>query len=236
VLTGGSSLRAEAIEMLPFTPEEFFEVFAAYNEAIWPVQLVAYALGAVAVALVARPSRLASGAIVGILGVLWLWTGIGYHWLYFASINSAAWLFGLAFVAQGLLLLYFGVWRRLPGFSITRGLPATFGLALVAYAAVGYPLVGMWAGHAYPAVPVFGVTPCPLTIFTLGVLLLATGPVPKVLLVVPLVWSLVGGSAAILLRVPQDWALIVAGLVGAVFLLARHRPGQEASSGYRVGR
>ena len=30
--------------MLPFTREQFFAVFAAYNEAVWPVQYLAYLL------------------------------------------------------------------------------------------------------------------------------------------------------------------------------------------------
>jgi hypothetical protein len=36
---------------LPFTVEQFLGVFSRYNEAIWPAQLVAYALGLAAVGL-----------------------------------------------------------------------------------------------------------------------------------------------------------------------------------------
>jgi hypothetical protein len=32
------------------------------------------------------------------------------------------------------------------------------------------------------------------------------------LLVIPVLWSLVGGSAAFLLQVPQDWILLASGL------------------------
>jgi len=31
--------------MLPFTPEQFIRLFADYNRAVWPVQVVAYLLG-----------------------------------------------------------------------------------------------------------------------------------------------------------------------------------------------
>jgi hypothetical protein len=34
----------------PFTIEQFMSVFVAYNEAIWPAQLAAYAFGLMAVA------------------------------------------------------------------------------------------------------------------------------------------------------------------------------------------
>ena len=71
---------------------------------------------------------------------------------------------------------------------------------------------------AWAELPAFGVTPCPVTIFTFGVLLLATRRVPVVLLVVPLLWSLIGGSAAFLLDIPQDWLLLVSGVVTLILI------------------
>lgn len=89
----------------------------------------------------------------------------------------------------------------------------------MAYAAVVYPLVGMWAGHRYPEMPMFGITPCPVTIFTFGVMLLAASPVPRWLLVIPFIWSLIGGSAAFLLGVPQDWLLLVSSVSVAAIVV-----------------
>ena len=59
-------------------------------------------------------------------------------------------------------------------------------LLLVAYAAVLYPLLGQWSGHVYPAQPTFGITPCPVTLFTFGALLLTSAPLPRWLLIIPL--------------------------------------------------
>lgn len=68
----------------------------------------------------------------------------------------------------------------------------------------------------------FGVAPCPTTIFTFGLLLLTRGPVPLRLLVIPLLWALVGASAALHLGVREDLGLVVTGLVAtALLLLAR---------------
>ena len=61
--------------------------------------------------------------------------------------------------------------------------------------------------------PLFGVAPCPTTIFTLGLLLLSNASWR--LFVIPLVWSAIGGSAAVLLAVPQDYGLILAGAIAA---------------------
>jgi hypothetical protein len=77
----------------------------------------------------------------------------------------------------------------------------------------------------------FGITPCPVTLFTLGLLLLTTAPVPAWLLVIPLLWAQVGGSAAFLLDIPQDWLLLFSG--AAVPLTAwrnRHRPPEVGRS------
>ncbi len=43
----------------PFTIEQFLEVFATYNAAIWPAQIIAYALRLMAVAAVLSRTRLA---------------------------------------------------------------------------------------------------------------------------------------------------------------------------------
>jgi hypothetical protein len=53
--------------------------------------------------------------------------------------------------------------------------------------------------------------PCPTTLFTAGCLLAAVPPVPRWLLVIPALWSLVGGSAALLLGITPDLMLFAAG-------------------------
>ena len=84
-----------------------------------------------------------------------------------------------------------------------------------------YPLIGFGNSHSLEAVPMFGITPCPVTIFTLGLLLLAR-PMAWWLIVIPFLWSLVGGSAAYLLAMPQDWVLLVSGVV-ALWVAYRYR-------------
>ncbi len=211
--------------MLPFGPDQFFAVFAAYNEATWPAPAAAYLLGGAAAWLAWRGGKAADRAVPALLAALWAFTGIAYHWAFFAPINPAARVFAAAFLLQAALLLWLGSWRGALRFGPPR-VQAAIGLTLVTYAALIYPLLGVLAGHRYPAAPVCGVRPCPLSIFTCGVLLLARGPVPAALLAVPVLWSLIGGSAAFLLGVPQDWMLPVAGLLAALLLRPRRvRPG-----------
>jgi hypothetical protein len=193
--------------MLPFTHEQFLDVFATYNRAVWPAPLVAYAVGLGVLGATRRPTRAAAVAVAGGLALMWLWTGVAYHLAYFSAINAAAYGFGAAFVAQAFLLALAG-WRGQLRFPAKRGLRPALGWGLVLYAMALYPLIGIATGARYPQLPMFGITPCPLTLFTLGVMLLASGRVPWWLLAIPATWSVVGGSAAFLLSVAQDWALL----------------------------
>jgi hypothetical protein len=173
--------------MLPFTPAQFLSVFVNYNTAIWPVQLGAYLLGCSSIVLLRWKVPHADRITAGILAIMWLWTGIAYHGLFFATISKAACLFGALFVIQGAYLLYTGVYHNRLRFGLGGGPTVWIGVALVFYAAILYPLIGMWTGNVYPEMPVFGVTPCPVTIFTFGMFLLTIHPRSRWLLVIPFI-------------------------------------------------
>jgi len=54
-------------------------------------------------------------------------------------------------------------------------------------------------------------------------LLLSAGRTPPRLVVIPLLWSLVGGATAWLLTVPEDLALPLAGVGGCCLILWKNR-------------
>jgi hypothetical protein len=218
---------------LPFTPDEFFAVFERYNLAIWPVQVVIYSVVVAVLAWVLlRPSRGASLALGAVLAVTWVLMGVGYHLSFFRAVSPVAVPAGVLFVLAGLLF----AWATLRGSlsfgarGARRDLWSAVGLLLVAYAMVGYPLLGAALGHHFPRSPVFGVAPCPTTIFTFGALLLAAGRVPGWLLAVPVAWALFGASAAILLGVGEDALLPVAAALGTAGVLRRNRASPRTAS------
>ena len=159
-----------------FTVEQFLNVFERYNEALWPMQIVAYAVGIVLVVLALTKWKRASAVIFGALAVMWAGMAVGYMWSYFADINKAAYLFGVIFLAQAVLLAVAAVRERGASYGGRRDARMWVGLALIVYAMVAYPLLGMAFGHSYPRAPMFGLVPCPTTIFTFGMLLLAARP------------------------------------------------------------
>jgi MFS family permease len=113
-------------------------------------------------------------------------------------------------------------------FGHPGGKASWLGWALAGYAVI-YPLAGLAAGHIYPRLPMFGITPCPVTLFTCGLLLLTTAPPPRGLLPIPFIWSVIGGSAAILLGMAPDWPLWIAAAVIAL-LGSRHRLRADATA------
>ncbi|MBI4765865.1 MAG: hypothetical protein HY787_14915 [Deltaproteobacteria bacterium] len=168
-------------------------------------------------------SRLSARIISGILALFWIWMGLFYHIIYFSVINPVAKVFGFFYILQGLLFLFFGMILGKLSFRFTLKPVPIIGACFILYAMVVYPLLGLSFGHSYPRAPLFGVTPCPTTIFTFGLLLWATEGVPVYLLIIPLFWSFLGISAAVTLRVPQDYGLLVAGVLGMVLILVQNQ-------------
>lgn len=213
----------------PFTVEEFFGVFSAYNQGVWPAQPLLLLLGVVALVLALRAAPGAGRVLLLILAFLWAWVGVAYHMVHFTAINPPAWVFGALFLVQAVLFAaeaYRGRIRFAPS-------PHAFGWVgglFLAYALVIYPLIGLAQGHAYMASPTFGA-PCPTTIFIFGLLLWTRGRVPGYLLAIPLLWSIVGMSAALSLGVLQDLGLVVAGVVGTVMIVVRNRKLRAAGDG-----
>ncbi len=208
---------------LPFTIEQVLSVFERYNRAIGAAPILAYGLAAAALALAGRGGRPASRAVLAVLAAFWATNGAGYHLAFFRSVNPAATIFGVLFLVQAALYAAAAARAEPVAFAIRRTARHAVALALAAYAAVAYPLLGALLGHAYPRGPLLGVAPCPTVIFTFAVLLLAEGIVPVALWAIPFLWSLVGASAASQLGMREDWGLAVAGILGTAILLARRR-------------
>jgi Family of unknown function (DUF6064) len=204
----------------PFTIADFLAVFAAYNAAIWPIHLVAYGLGLVAVTAAFMPLPWLVRLAFASLALLWAFTGIGYHLMFFAKINPVAPAFAAFFLLQGILFLAGAIQPGNLQLELGQDFRSIAGLGSIVYALAIYPVLAIWAGHGLMAGPMFGVAPCPTTIFTIGVLLIARGRWVIWLSIIPILWSLIGLAAAVQLGIPEDLLMPVAGALLAAVLLA----------------
>lgn len=208
---------------LPFTVDQFLQVFSDYNQAIWPVQLFAYLLGVIALLLILKQREMTDTWVNLILGSFWLWMGGIYHITFFSAINAAAYLFGSLFLLQGVGFLILSGSNIKLTYSFRSDVYGLIGTIFIIYGMLIYPLLGYTMGHIYPQSPVFGVAPCPTTIFTFGLLLHTRGKVPIWLLIIPGLWSFIGFSAAFQLTIYEDMGLVFSGIAGLTMLVYRNR-------------
>jgi Family of unknown function (DUF6064) len=206
------------IAEIPFTTEQFLQVFEKYNQAIYPIQFALILVAITTVFLAASRKSFANKLISCLLGFLWLWMGIVYHLIFFTAISPPAYLFGMLFIIQGLLFLYEGVVRNRLSFRASRNFSGIFGAIFIAYSLVIYPLIGYVLGRIFPASPTFGA-PCPTVIFTFGLLLWTDKRFPLSLLIIPVLWSLVGTSAALSFGIKEDFGLFIAGTIGTTIVI-----------------
>lgn len=203
---------------LPFTTEQFLGVFHDYNMAIWPTQIIAYILGAMILVLSVRKTFIGNKIINASLGIFWIWMGIVYHLMFFSTINKLAYIFGGFFIVQGGLFLFLGFTTQKLQYQFRSNNFGITGLFIIIYAMLIYPMLGSFWGHAYPYAPMFGVAPCPTTIFTFGILLWTKDKIPGWLLIIPSVWSVIGLTAAVKLGMVEDFGLMAAAVISVTML------------------
>lgn len=211
---------------MPFTLEQFLAIFAEYNQAVYPMQLLLIAAAVFVTFSAIKPNKNSSKFISAILAFFWLWMGIGYQLTFFSRINQAAFIFGAVFIAQAIILFSAGVLKNDLSFHFYSDAKGFFGIFLVIYTLIFYPLLGLFFGHNYPKTPTFGL-PCPTTIFTLGLFLLTDKKVPFYIWMIPMVWSLIGSSAVFLLGIYEDFGLLLAGFIAACFYFVSNRKEQQ---------
>jgi hypothetical protein len=199
---------------LPFTHDQFLDVFAAYHRVFWPAAVLLWLLTLGALFHLWRAGPRASRLVATVLTIHWAWSAVGYHLTFFRRVNPSATVFAALFLVQSVLFLWRGVVHRRLTFAPSRSTWGIAASALVAYALV-YPGLGFLSALSYPRMPTFGV-PCPTTILTAGLLLLLPRQEARLLAVIPVIWAAIGGSAAFLLGVRAD---LVLGLAGGLLLL-----------------
>ncbi len=206
---------------MPFTTEQFLNVFKTYNNTVFPFQAALLISAVFIVIQVFRQRTYGDNLITWVLAFLWFWVGLVYQLMFFSSINPAAYVFGAAFILQAILILKSGTADKKLKFGFEKDLNHYTGLFLILYSLIIYPLLNVLFGHVYPENPTFGL-PCPTTIFTFGMFLLTLKRIPFYLLVIPFLWALLGISAALQLGIYEDTGLLISGIL-AVSLIVKDK-------------
>lgn len=214
---------------MPFTTDQFFELFLSYNLMTRALLVVFYLASFGALWFIASRHRLGGTFALSLLSAFWIWMGVGYHWLFFTAINSAAYVFGAVFVFQGIVFAFAAQKKWLITSELRSGVTSVLGAVLIVYALVLYPLIGLMVGHGYPNGPILGL-PCPTTLLTVGVIALFEANWKRlvVLYSIPVLWGFVATFAAVNMKVVEDYALIASSVFAIVLTIIQ--ASSEASS------
>ncbi|HEX7253393.1 MAG TPA: DUF6064 family protein, partial [Thermoanaerobaculia bacterium] len=197
-----------------------------------PAQIVALGSGVWILLLLRRSSVTRGRWLSAILATCWLWVAVAFHMKRYATINWTAVYFGWGFALEAALWIGLGVLGRLTWMR-PPDLARRVGLGLFVFAFALEPFVGLLFGREWRQVQIFGVTPDPTVVATLGVLLAASGRGRATLAVIPALWCAVSFATLLAMKAPEAWVMAAIGFgAAATAWLARRRPGpREAASG-----
>lgn len=207
---------------IPFTTLEFFEIIEKYNLEVFPVQLILILLGVLSVVLLHSENASKNKFIGGFLGVLWIWTGLFYHLMFFTEINNAAYVFGGLFVLQGLFFLFETFYSKKLEFKFSGKIMDYIAYFFLIFGLLIYPILLFFLENSLETTITLGL-PCPSTILTFGFLMLASSKLRKYLLIIPALWTIVGTSAAVNFGVYPDYLMAVSALIAIIYLFVRKK-------------
>jgi len=214
-------------DFLLFSPQTYYRLFELYNAAIWPAQIVAFALGLAIWALLRRAEPPRGRLIAAILAGCWLWVAIAFHLSRYATINWVAVYFAGGFGFESALLIWTGVIRGRLEFEPGRDAIGRAGVWIFLFALLVQPLIGPLLGREWRQTEFFGIAPDLTAVATLGILSLAAGRARWELIAVPAIWCAISGATLWSMEAPDAWVTPLAGaLVVALAVwktLARRR-------------
>ena len=208
-------------DFLLFSARTYYRLFELYNRAIWPAQLLALLLGLAIVWQLHRAGARQGVIVAAILSAGWLWTAWGYFLEQYDTINWAARYFAIGFAIEALLLVWLGTMRGRLLFQPYRDWISRAGLMLFLFALVVQPFIGPLVGRSWKQAEIFGVTPDPTVLATLGILLTVDKRLPWGLLIIPLIWCALSGATLWTMGSPDAW--IMPGAAVGVLGLAVYR-------------
>ncbi|WP_454021141.1 DUF6064 family protein [Azospirillum sp. Marseille-Q6669] len=208
-----------AEDFLLFSPRTYWRLIERHNEALWPAHVLLLLVGAAILLGLIRPRPWSHRGVAWTSAVLWAWLAWSFLWERYATINWAASYVAPLFALQSILLALIGSRLR---WSLSWNGRALAGLALFLYALALHPLAAFLVGRTLRGAEVFGITPDPTAIATIGLVMMAEGRWSWLLLAMPMAWCLASWATLHSLGAPEQWVLLGAALA-ALIPVARRR-------------
>lgn len=208
--------------LIPYDAEIYVALIEGYNRAIWPAQLVALALGWLAVIFARRGGPDNGRVVAAIAAAFWIWCGAVFLYGHLAMLNWAAIAFAAAFVAEGVAIAVWGTILRRMDVRFDWDDGGKWALAILLLAAVLQPVLSLLTGIPLSGAQPFGVTPLTAILASIGLFHLGKSGTPLWLLVWPLLWSAWELAVAVTIGSVAD--AVTAGVTALLIVLAAVRP------------
>ncbi|MYL23106.1 MFS transporter permease [Halomonas alkaliantarctica] len=216
-------------DLLMFSLRVYERLFVMHNQALWPAQFLALALGVAILYALLRPTAWRVRLAFAALALSWVFVAWAFLWQRYAPINLGIPYVVPFFVLHGLLLALWaikGAFELQDRWSVSR----IIGVGLFLYALVLHPLLALPFGRGLMGAEVFALTPDPLAIATLGTIaMLKPSRWRWALAVIPALWCLASGLTLYILDAPGTSVPLLAVVLFMVALAwpERKRSGEQ---------
>ncbi|MGH6865710.1 MAG: DUF6064 family protein [Methyloceanibacter sp.] len=207
-------------DLLMFSPVTFYRLFELHNAAVWPAQIAALIAGCAILGLILWRPHGAGRTIAALLALAWGFVAWAYFADRYSGINLAAPYFAWIFGAQAALLLLSGTAAGRLIFTAPLGPLQKLGLALLVFALLLQPLIGPLLGRPWTGMEIFGITPDPTVLATLGALV-AADRLRWEFLPIPLLWCAVTGATLWTMGSPEALLMPAAVLIALALAVLR---------------
>ena len=199
--------------------ETWWDQIEAYNNAIFPMQIIIVVVAAVLTYLLfVKPDTKTNNMMKAYLSFTFAWNGIIFFLIFGKELPGT--FLGAPLCILVAILFVWDIFANKTQLRVTDIKWQRYLMMLWILLAFLYPLIGFALGHYYPKTCIFGVMPCPTTVFALALLAAAIPKIDKKVYILLLVWALPAfGKCLGALDLYEDCVLFWTGVYALIMLI-----------------
>lgn len=184
----------ELADLVIYSPRAYSALVQSYNQAIWPLHLLAVALIAGIAVLLWHRRQGGFRICMVLLAACWLWVAMVFFLQRYSVLHWAANFMALAFAVQALWLLIMAAWPTSGEPPWRSGFAGIAGAAVFAAGTIVPLAIVLYQDKPWTQLEMPGLMPGPTAITTLGVLILVRHKTALLAALIPLAWCMYSGA------------------------------------------
>jgi hypothetical protein len=202
-----------------FNAEKWWDQVRAYNEAIFPTQIVLLVAAIVLTYFVFfKPGPKINRLMKVYLSLTFAWNGLVFFWIFGQELPGK--FLGIPLFILLAILTAWDLRANKIELKIPEAAWQKVFTCFLVICSFLYPLIGYALGHSYPKACTFGAMPCPTTVFALALLAAAIPKVDKKIYILLLLWALPAfGKCLGAMDLYEDCTLFWTGVYALIMLI-----------------